>query len=244
MSDISRDQRTVLRRDNARPLLLAMVLLAGPYYLNDFANIYIHDWRLWLFIDYAIMKGLPLIVILWLLRRGLVPASAFHILPSSTGNFLLTFLLTTLIGTVIDQNGYTLIADWPTYPRLGGMPEITSPLWNWIDLTFGLLAVGVVEELIFRGYLRFYLERHLSRPAAVIAASAVLFGLIHWSQGGHAVLITGLIGAVFMSAFFVSRALLPVILAHFVINFIDFSGLIPKEIFQFAATCLYPPPFC
>jgi hypothetical protein len=37
--------------------ILALILLVSPFYLNDFASIFIKDWRLWLFIDYA---GAPL----------------------------------------------------------------------------------------------------------------------------------------------------------------------------------------
>lgn len=231
------------RRSDTRPLLLALALLAGPYYLNDFANIYISDWRLWLVIDYAIMKPLPLLLIVYLVRRNIVPASAFPLYPTSAANFALTFALTTLVGTIIDQNGYALIATWPGYSRLGAMPQITSPFWNWIDLTLGLLAVGVVEELIFRGYLLYVLRRYLANNSAIVAISAIIFGLIHWSQGGHAVLITALIGAVFMIAFLLSRSLLPVILAHFVINFVDFSELIPKKIFQLATIARAALPF-
>ena len=33
--------------------ILVLVLLVSPFYLNDFASIFIKDWRLWLFIDYV-----------------------------------------------------------------------------------------------------------------------------------------------------------------------------------------------
>ena len=40
------------------PLNTALfVLLSAPFYLNDFANIYIHDWRMWLAIDYVFVKA-------------------------------------------------------------------------------------------------------------------------------------------------------------------------------------------
>lgn len=226
-------------RAGLRPLLLAFVLLAGPYYLNDFANIYVKDWRLWLFIDYAVMKPLPLLVIVALVRNGTLPASAFTLRPASWGRFVAAFLAATVLGTLIDQNGYALLAGWPGYPRLGGMPAIDSPLWNWIDLTFGLAAVGIVEELVFRGFLYHFLATFVQRPALLYALSGLLFGLIHWSLGGHAVVITGLIGTLFMLIYRLSRSLGPVMLAHFAINFIDFSGLIPKDIFQFVL--LLPP---
>lgn len=66
----------------------------------------------------------------------------------------------------------------------------------------------------------------------IVAVSSVAFGLIHWSQGLHAVLITSIIGTVFMIAYVKTRSLPAIMLAHFAIDFIDFSELIPKSIFK------------
>ena len=33
--------------------ILTVVLLASPFYLNDFANFYVKKWRQWLCVDYA-----------------------------------------------------------------------------------------------------------------------------------------------------------------------------------------------
>jgi membrane protease YdiL (CAAX protease family) len=98
-----------------RIYILALVLLASPFYLNDFANMYVKNWRWWLFIDF---------------------------------------------GTIIDQNGYKLVEKLSGYSPLGGMPAITNPVWNWIDLTFGLFMVGIFEELIFRGYMHTFIRKN------------------------------------------------------------------------------------
>ena len=34
-----------------------------------------------------------------------------------------------------------LLAGLPGYAQLGGMPPIADPVWDWLDLTFGLLMV-------------------------------------------------------------------------------------------------------
>jgi membrane protease YdiL (CAAX protease family) len=116
------------------------------------------------------------------------------------------------------------------------MPVISSPAWHWIDLTVGLLLVGVVEELVFRGYMYTCLRTFTESSSAIVAISSVAFGLIHWSLGLHAVLVTSLIGAVFMIAYLQTRALPPLMLAHFVINFIDFAGVVPRSIFRWASS--------
>ena len=113
------------------------------------------------------------------------------------------------------------------------MPAIESVPWKWIDLTAGLLLVGVCEELIFRGYLFAALSRYITHRFALVAISALLFGLIHWSEGFHQVFITGAIGAVFMTLYLISKSLPAVMLAHFAVNFIHNAGFIPEAIFRF-----------
>lgn len=209
-----------------------LVLLASPFYLNDFANIYIKDWRVWLCIDYIGRKLFPIAVALWLIRSKKLRAAQFGIKPQSAAAFVMGFLVVTLVGTVIDQNGYRLVEKLPGYGPLGGMPAIGSPVWDWVDLTLGLLLVGVVEELVFRGYLHTFLSRFTERSSVIVAFSAIAFGLIHWSLGLHAVLVTSVIGAVFMVAYLRMRALPAIMLAHFAVNFIDFAGVVPKSIFK------------
>lgn len=214
------------------PELRALVLLAAPFYLNDFASIFIGDWRLWLAIDYGAVKLFPALVVWWLIRSGRMRPADLGLTAQDAPSFLVTFLAVALIGTIIDQNGYALLAGLPGYKALGGMPAIASPFWNGVDLTLGLLAVGILEELVFRGFLYHFLTRYTTCPAAIVAISAAAFGLIHWSQSLHAVLATATIGALFMIAYLRTRSLPAIMLAHFAINVIDFAGVIPKTIFR------------
>jgi membrane protease YdiL (CAAX protease family) len=213
--------------------ILAVVLLASPFYLNDFASMYVKNWRWWLFIDYAGVKLLPFLVALWLIYSKKMRASEFGLKTQSALSALVVFFIVALVGTVIDQNGYQLIAKLPGYPALGGMPAIKSPVWNWVDLTFGLLMVGICEELVFRGFMHTFISRYTENSCAIVLISSVAFGLIHWSLGLHAVLITSTVGAILMIAFVRTRSLPAIMLAHFTINFIDFAGVIPKAIFKF-----------
>jgi len=220
--------------DNKNGLyILAVVLLASPFYLNDFASMYVKNWRWWLFIDYAGVKLLPFLVALWLIYSKKMRASEFGLKTQSMPSSLVVFLIVAFVGTVIDQNGYQLIAKLPGYPPLGGMPAITSPVWNWVDLTFGLLMVGICEELVFRGFMHTFISRYTENSCAIVLISSVAFGLIHWSLGLHVVLVTSSIGAIFMIVFARTRSLPAIMLAHFAINFIDFAGVIPKSIFKF-----------
>ena len=93
-------------------------------------------------------------------------------------------------------------------------------------------AVGVFEELVFRGYLHAFILKYTESPVAIVVVSSIAFGLIHWSLGLHAVLITAVISSIFMIAYLRTRSLPAIMLAHFMINFIDFAGVIPKSIFR------------
>lgn len=43
------------------------ILICSPFFLNDFSNIYVKDWRLWIFIDYTSVNHLPCLVVFWLI---------------------------------------------------------------------------------------------------------------------------------------------------------------------------------
>jgi len=221
-----------LSHEQNRIYSLSFFLMATPFYLNDLANIFIKSWAWWLFVDYTGTKVFPLLVAAWLIYSKRITTSELGLKTQVTRVFLVAFLISASLGTIIDQNGYQLISKLPGYPPLGGMPEITSPLWNWIDLTIGLFMVGVCEELVFRGFLLTFLRRYTDSSPTIVMISSIAFGLIHWSLGLHVVLITSIIGAVFMMVYLKTRSLPAIMLAHFAIDFIDFSGVIPKSMFR------------
>lgn len=212
--------------------LIVLLLLSGPFFLNDFVNIYVNHWQLWLSIDYIFTKLLPGLLIIHLLLGKSLTLSDFGLSRQPMSVVLTATLVAGIVAIFIDQNAYALVAKYPGYRPLGSIPAITNSFWAWFDLSIGLLLVGVVEELVFRGYMCTVLTRYTRNPVAIVVISAIFFGLIHWSLGLHAVLITTLIGAVFMLVYLWSRSLPAIMLAHFLVNFVDFSGLIPKTIFK------------
>ena len=207
------------------PLNTALfVLLFAPFYLNDFANIYIHDWRMWLAIDYVFVKALPLLLIARMVARGQLSYASLGLGTPRLGANVATLLLAAGASVLLDQNGYAAIAKLPGYVALGGLPEIGVSAVNWIDLTFGLVLVGLVEEIMFRAALAELLAR--GGVAVTVAISSLAFGLIHWSGGLHVVVVTTVIGAVFMLIYLRWRALLALV------DFVDFAGVVPKQIFK------------
>ncbi len=232
--DISIKSRTdpYLSKGGNAHYVLALILLCVPFYLNDLSNIYVRDWRMWVLIDYTSVKLFPFLVVLWLISTKRMQASEFGLTAQSPISFVTVFLIGTLVVTFIDQNGYLILNRFPGYPPLGAMPEIKSPLWDWIDLTFGLLMVGIFEEIVFRGYLYAFLARYTQSRLVIIAISSIAFSLIHWSGGLHMVMISSAAGVVFMLLYLRTFSLPAIMLAHFAVDFIDFADVIPKFIFR------------
>ncbi|MDQ5987589.1 MAG: hypothetical protein CSYNP_03334 [Syntrophus sp. SKADARSKE-3] len=219
--------------EGKRLYIVVLILLCLPFYLNDLADIYIKDWHLWLFIDYVCAKLFPLLIIGWLIWSRKMKPAEFGLTQVSAISFLSVFLAGTLTGIFLDQNGYAMIKELPGYQALGAMPKITNPSWMWIDVTAGLLFVSIVEELIFRGYMYTFLSHYTKRAAVIIGISALAFGLIHWSGGFHKVVVAAIIGAVFMALFLRTRSLPALVLAHFIIDLVAFTDIVPKSVLRF-----------
>lgn len=229
----SRTDRDSFRTGNENAFFVVItILLCTPFFLNDFSNIYVKDWRLWIFIDYTSVKLLPCLVVFWLIINRRMSLSDLGLTKQPAPIFVAVFLIGTLSVTFIMQNGYLILQWLPGYPPLGKIPEIESPLWSWIDLTIGLLMVGIIEELVFRGYLYAFISRYTRRPSIITGVSAIAFGLIHWSDGVHHVILTALAGAVFMMLYLQTLSLPAIMLGHFGVDVIAYANVIPKSIFR------------
>ncbi len=91
---------------------------------------------------------------------------------------------------------------------------------EWVLIIIPLLVAVMVEEFLFRGLLIGGFQLVVN-PWVMAIASSVLFGLMHSPQGILGIVLTGLVGMVFAALFIITSSLLPVIVAHFVINFLQ-----------------------
>ncbi|MCX5838619.1 MAG: type II CAAX endopeptidase family protein [Deltaproteobacteria bacterium] len=212
--------------------ITVVILLCLPFYLNDLSDIYVKDWRGWLLIDYVSVKLLPLTVLAWLIRSGKVGFSSLGLRMPSAISFWSVLAVGALSAVFIEQNGYLLTGGLSGAPS-GQMPEIENPVWRWVDLTAGLAMVSIVEEVVFRGYLRIFLSRYTRRACVVIGISAIAFGLIHWSGGLPKIMAASAVGAVFMALYLRTRSLPAIMVAHYLVNFIAFSNVVPQSLFRF-----------
>ena len=84
---------------------------------------------------------------------------------------------------------------------------------------FAAVAVtaGICEEILYRGYLLYYLCWWLP-DAAAIAVTIAAFGIAHAYQGRRGILMTGIAGAVAMGLYLLTGSLTASIVLHAVID--------------------------
>jgi membrane protease YdiL (CAAX protease family) len=96
-------------------------------------------------------------------------------------------------------------------------------LWFLLPISWGSAAIG--EELLARGFLLYRLEG-MTNTATAILLQAAIFGVAHFYQGLPGILTTFLVGLVFGVVYVkCGRSLLPVIIAHGVIDTIAVTVL-------------------
>lgn len=96
------------------------------------------------------------------------------------------------------------------------------------DLSAGLFLVALSEELIFR-----YLAQKAFTTSAAkqYMVATVLFGLIHAPQGPLLVIATALSGALYLWLYRRAGTLAAPVLAHFLVDFAIFSGLMNAVVY-------------
>lgn len=104
----------------------------------------------------------------------------------------------------------------------GNRPTFTSLFrFRWNADEVPLLAVAttfiLVEESVYRGYGLAPLVERLGSVGGLLVMS-VFFGLLHWGNGGLAVVFTGIIGLIYGALFLWRRTLPAVIVAHAAYN--------------------------
>ncbi len=82
------------------------------------------------------------------------------------------------------------------------------------------MTAGIVEELLYRGFLLWYLSLHAPLWAAVLLSS-IAFGLAHSYQGISGFVRTGLVGFAFAILYVVSGSIWLPIIAHALVDILQ-----------------------
>ncbi|MFI7608526.1 CPBP family intramembrane glutamic endopeptidase [Micromonospora sp. NPDC049366] len=115
------------------------------------------------------------------------------------------------------------------------VPAALPDIW-WAVPVLVLAAVqnAVLEEVIVVGYLVTRLRQLQWRVGAIIAASALLRGSYHLYQGFGAFVGNAVMGVVFSLFYLRTRRVMPLIVAHTLLDVVAFVGyaLLPKAWFD------------
>jgi membrane protease YdiL (CAAX protease family) len=82
------------------------------------------------------------------------------------------------------------------------------------------ITAGICEEVLYRGYLLWYLDSLAPRGVAIVAA-VVIFGVAHAYQGMRGIFGTGLAGAVAMAVYVLTGSLLAPIVLHATVDLVN-----------------------
>jgi membrane protease YdiL (CAAX protease family) len=201
--------------------LRAFIGLSLIFVLNDFAFIPLKTYTGWLAADY-ISRILALSVIFYLVRSGVCARGDFGLRRIAMGRFLGWAAALIVTGILIDQAGFRYLKGIFPSTALFSFPAADNIAVKYIDLTAGLLLVSLSEETVFRGLSATVLCGRSDNPACVVFASSVIFGLIHWSSGLHAVVTTAVWGILPMVSVLRTGSIYPALAAHWATDFVYF----------------------
>lgn len=97
-----------------------------------------------------------------------------------------------------------------------------------ILMVFSAVTAGVVEELLFRGYIMPRIEVFLKKGWLVVAVSSLIFGLAHASGSSLiGVVVPIFIGLIFSYHYYKFRNIAALMAAHFLIDLASFINSCP-----------------
>lgn len=209
---------------NQKVNTLSVSLLFIWYFVNDFFYIYFqNDFFSFIAADY-LSRIISLALFLILGMR-------FNDFWRQTKNFGETAIWTILIvifGFIANEIVESTFTNFFHLTPFFKFPRYPNRLWLMIDLSFGLLLVAISEEIIFRGVVISWLKKHIKNHYQLVLISSSFFASIHWGGGLKQVVHT-FFWALLPSHYYIkTRRLLPCVVAHFITNFLMFSGYYDK----------------
>lgn len=186
-------------------------------------------------IAYPLLFGGAGIALILYLKRSLLrePLSGFNE-PGGTlvSDVLWAFGLTAVYFVLffVEQPLRRVLPSPPNLELLGLMLDMREHPWMLVVWFGPVLWIGIAlyEELL-RAFLLTTLWSFSSRRAwviAVVVLAAILFGLLHWSQGPYGIATIAIKGLVSGAFYFYRRRLFALILAHVLYDGIQVATLL------------------
>ena len=181
-----------------------------------------------LFANVAVTQGLVIVVLVAAAWYFEIPASGFGVSADPTSTGVQALGLGVVFGAVLwlGNELSTAVADAVGASYDEALRETMAPAstGGWLVLFLIVLPIiAIAEELLFRGAL-------IGVPAAGFGVSpwllavvaSLAFALGHGAQGRVGIVVTGVLGFALAAGYIVSESLLVVIVAHYLINGLEF----------------------
>ena len=207
-----------------RRTLVLFACAYAPFYLNDVFFLVIDRWWVATVVDYATRLLVIAAILIPRPLRILAEPPKAPIGTCQRAWLLLSGVLLTMICLTVAGH-FWLPVSWRSGLTGVYLPP-DSQAFYMFDLLVGLWLVAVSEELLCRRIARNVLQQFLHERWKLVAVSALLFGLMHWGNGLNNVIVASLDGVLFMLLFMATGRLWPVVVVHYAINFLIFSGML------------------
>jgi membrane protease YdiL (CAAX protease family) len=180
----------------------------------------------------VVQQGVRTLIVLAICLLGSIPPRALGLTaPGSwqnAGQSLAIFLVALAASVVL----FRYRGDWQLrrlMKMVGALIPASVTERRWFAVI--ALGAGVSEEIVFRGFLLFYLNSYASLSSMeMIIISSLVFGFCHIYQGWFGVLGTTLAGLCFAFLYLSSGSLLVPILVHAAIDFRLLLILTPQRL--------------
>ena len=216
-SDVS---NTLRSSGSSAPSLIWWFLAALMLLASQIMRLQQNEAASWLFSDCAGWR-LAALVLLAAAPSARVAAFRTGRRQISLPEIVLWIVGICLLDRFLQLPRYLLDAAFPT-TVLGAYPHSIGWLKSF-DLTFGLALVAASEEVIFRQYLRQAFRPYLGNGIFAVLITSVLFGAYHWWAGLGNVLAATTLGIFLMLMLRRSGVLWPIVLAHYLVDLINFA---------------------
>ena len=101
-------------------------------------------------------------------------------------------------------------------------PDIRGTLLHTVDLTFGLILVAIVEEILSRKLIRKWMEQRGFSPFLVILLSSLFFSVAHVFHGTTTLLTSFIFGVMMMVLYQRTNRIAYCMVAHYFVNLVIF----------------------
>ena len=199
------------------------LILAAPFYLNDIGFIVLNGTYGVYLVDYGTRALVLATCFLWPAARAIATERCSP--EWGTALALLCAAAIPVFGVLAHHLLEVPFVNLTGISPLFEFHILSDPTLYWLDLSVGLFAVALSEELVFRKIVLRWLEEAGRSAIQILIISALLFSLIHWGSGPGRMLYAFLFGLIYMAAYLRLRRLWPLVFAHWAVDIVAFSPL-------------------